>query len=773
MNAKKIMGAVLVALLAAALFVGAGAADEYDLGTVYTYTDLSAWTSGAFTAGDEFTSADGTQVITVITDGSGNPYFAENVKAGTVFTGAKYGTTDTVTFKLSAPSAPVVGLSGVVNIMGTTIADVSAVKFDAQSSIYINGMGLAFIDEDGVVYKASNSVYGSTLTFLSPGKWGVAALFPVGTTNYLGTSPAVGDVYYFTIAKTAAEITAVADTVNVGENIVLNIQYPGQSVAVVIFDDDSVNYISGQAGVSAQKNDQAKGDYVEVTLGMDGTASVAFEADVKGKAKFSLAFLDANNNNAVTAAPGNPKVTVDIKKGEITAVADEDSYFTGNGIALSGTTTAGSDLFFYIEGQNYPLTQVNTAGGHNFGTAQNPDVVAAHAWFTSEGDLEVENGAWTAVLDPVEINKYTTKKLIAGTYTVIVSTYDYGKDGPKKDTDGDILTMKESIMDVVYGTAAVTLTQPFIENVKANAVAIQELDYEITGTAYSAENINIYIFGTNYFLAAPATVDTDEETFEFTLKGGYTKNMAPGTYFYLIQHPMGDKLFNVWNNETSSITAAENNPFTADYADFFYAATAQSRVDNSTFIFNAYERGTNYAAQALLEEIAGQNIDDIFVQGTFEVEAQKLTINPIPAQVAKGSALTVSGTSNCGEGTEVIVNVLEGTFGATIKGDENAATFLTQKAVTKADGTWEAAIDTTKLKTGTYTVTVELNGQMFDSEAVEIVDKAPVTPEQPTDKPEQPTDKPEQPTEPKTPGFGALAALAGLGAVAVLLLRRE
>ena len=42
MNAKKIMGAVLVALLAAALFVGAGAAtDPTDVGTVYAYTNLS------------------------------------------------------------------------------------------------------------------------------------------------------------------------------------------------------------------------------------------------------------------------------------------------------------------------------------------------------------------------------------------------------------------------------------------------------------------------------------------------------------------------------------------------------------------------------------------------------------------------------------------------------------------------------------------------------------------------------------------------------------
>ena len=59
-------------------------------------------------------------------------------------------------------------------------------------------------------------------------------------------------------------------------------------------------------------------------------------------------------------------------------------------------------------------------------------------------------------------------------------------------------------MDATYGVAAVTLTQPFIENVKANAVAIQELEYEVTGTAYAADGIRYYIFGTNYFKAGDA-----------------------------------------------------------------------------------------------------------------------------------------------------------------------------------------------------------------------------------------------------------------------------
>ena len=54
MNAKKIMGAVLVALLAAALFVGAGAAAITDKGTYFAYQDditglEGVWQNGANT----------------------------------------------------------------------------------------------------------------------------------------------------------------------------------------------------------------------------------------------------------------------------------------------------------------------------------------------------------------------------------------------------------------------------------------------------------------------------------------------------------------------------------------------------------------------------------------------------------------------------------------------------------------------------------------------------------------------------------------------------
>ena len=70
MNAKKIMGAVLVALLAAALFVGAGAAADatYTSGkTVFVYQNLSSDFSGEWT--------NGVDTITAV-EGDGNYYFS-------------------------------------------------------------------------------------------------------------------------------------------------------------------------------------------------------------------------------------------------------------------------------------------------------------------------------------------------------------------------------------------------------------------------------------------------------------------------------------------------------------------------------------------------------------------------------------------------------------------------------------------------------------------------------------------------------------------------
>ena len=746
MNAKKIMGAVLVALLAAALFVGAGAAAEEEAaGTVFLYqttvgtiapgiysyngADVEVKAAGVYPLNlDKFVDgakySNGTAYIVVKFPNAG--FTAEGYASAT----EKY---DAMANGLIAGQKVVFTATPTVSSAGATVDAIIIYDADGIPTRYAANVGSDITYSNGVLTLNKG---------LTKGTYEIQAVLKKDN-KFVDTVEAgqlYGQKYSFTVYSTEPEITASADSVIINNFITVTITgKPGETFYLNApgFVIDAEKQLVAVGNAYGQTNainldGVANDDEAQIKLPNSGKVVVYLQAgDESGKKTITL----LNSQGAKEAS-----VNVQIAKGVITAVADEDSYFVGNPVGISGTTTAGSKLFFYIEGTNFPFTQLLNAD--------------------FEEAVDVENGKWTVVLDSAEITS-GAKTLVAGTYTVVVSTYD-NVTAPVAQTD-----LKDTVMGAVYGTAAITMKLPFLTGIEAAPVAIQETDYDITGTAYSADFVRIYVFGTNFFEATGnVPVDDDDETFEFTIPKGTTKDMAPGTYFYLIQHPMNDGLFNVWVNDT---------------ADFYYAATYDAgevnkdaaAYNDATFIFNAWKRGTNYAAQALLEAIAGQDIDDIFVQGTFEVEAQKLTINPIPAEVAKGTALTVSGTSNSGEGVEVIVNVLAGKFGATVKGDENSAIFLTAKAVTEDDGTFEAAIDTSKLPVGAYIVTVELGGQMYDSAAVSIVDKAPVTPVDPVDPVDPKPVDPVTPTEPETPGFGALAALAGLGAVAVLLLRRE
>ena len=735
MNAKKIMGAVLVALLAAALFVGAGAAvEETGKGTIFLYQkDLGTAYDSTYTCGDS---------TVVIKDG-----VVSTTDLSKFVNGGKY-TNGTAYFYVKLPNA---GFTAVGETTGTekydamangvfagdkvtftAVPDATIGTFEYAKFIIYTPKGNPLVYASGPAFDATAGTLEVETTGFAKGTYQIQAVFS-DTTGFAEITPneaLAGQLYNFEILSAKGAITASADTVISGN--VISVTITGEPEAVFSLDIDGFNWYAAQpAGTAA--GTESNGVVSGITLPNDGKITIYLIAGDDGKNTLTL--YDSNNDKA-----GSVDITV--QKGSITASADADYFFIGNPILLSGEMSVATPFLFYIEGTNFAFTPIDVL-----------DV---------DDEYDAVKGIWSAEIDSLAIETAAgngqMKGLVAGGYTIFVTNTP--------------AQTKEALMDGTYATVSVNMKQPFISNVEAAPVAIQGDDeYTITGMAEAADKVRLYVFGTSFFTTQEKNTDKGEFKFKLNIEDDTTDvmYMAPGTYFYLIQHPMNDELFNVWVNET---------------ADFYYAATNPAlniapgenaaAYDDANFIFNAFKRGTNYAAQALLNEISGQNIDDIFVQGTFEVEAQKLTINPIPAEVAKGTALTVSGYSNSGKGTEVIVNVLAGKFGATVKGDSNEAIFLTAKAVTKEDGTFEAAIDTSKLELGNYIVTVEIDQTTYDTAAVEIVAAAdkPDTPVDPVD-PVDPKPVDPQPTEPETPGFGALAALAGLGAVAVLLLRRE
>jgi PGF-CTERM protein len=160
--------------------------------------------------------------------------------------------------------------------------------------------------------------------------------------------------------------------------------------------------------------------------------------------------------------------------------------------------------------------------------------------------------------------------------------------------------------------------------------------------------------------------------------------------------------------------------------------------------------------------------DDLMWVGYIKVETPYVTLDPIES-VAVGEPLKVTGESNRKDGYAIVV---------TVTGPKE----LAPATVSVTNGTFEATFDTTDAPVGTYTVKADDGDGHSDMGTVDISlkPKPTATPEptataEPTTPPVPtvaPTATPE-PTPTKTPGFGAVFAIAGMLAIAYLVLRKR
>ena len=703
MNAKKIMGAVLVALLAAALFVGAGAAADDTKGKVIFVYQKDTGLDGTW--------ANGANTITFV----GGMITGENIVEGVYQQGDNTITVKYPTGIVSATATPTVSGAKPYNIIGgvyfggdTLSATAIFANTTATSPIkgfYVtqpNGVAVA----TGYDFKDVNGI--SVLA--STGEYKVQVLFDAANTffvDYMPQSYLIGkDVFTFTFVKEGdVLLTAAADSVVEGDALAVTITgQPGQKYTLIY-----EGFGIASLGVVTGTDNPAKSELV-------------FTMSNTGKAVIYLKALDKAGEFTLTVKGGDEDKTVDVEilEGEITAAADKDAYFIGQKITLSGTNTGKSDLFFYIEGQNFPLKKIPV------------------------GSASVESDStWEQEITYDDLKKVDNKKLDAGTYTIYVST---------KNIPG--VTEAKSLKP--YTTVSVYLKQPFLTaELKTNIVAIGS-DLIVTGTAESADEVMYYIFGNNFFDYNTTSVKQKDSSYKIELEIGTDVKMDAGQYFVVIQHPMYNTVFNI-----------------APVADkgIVLNITGNAEIDGETIILES-ERQTANAAEALCQALDTQNIDDLYVKATFIVAAPTATMNPVPSEVAKGTKLTVSGTTNLAPGEIITVEMLSTAFAAVPKEDVNAAAFIALTTKVQDDGTWEVTFDTSALNIDEYNIQATV-GEFITTAKVNVVEAAdkPDTPDTP-DVPDTP-DTPDTPTEPETPGFGALAALAGLGAVAVLLLRRE
>jgi len=477
--------------------------------------------------------------------------------------------------------------------------------------------------------------------------------------------------------------------------------------------------------------------YAKVKTSNSGTVTVGWQTSQATKDKKYTFRVERFDGSAYKS----DEVDVKIEKGTVTVVAAGDqSYFLGQEVKLSGTNSETDTVYLFITGPNLP-----SQGGKL--TDPRTGVVNGNAATFTTADV-LDDNTWEYKWQTANLN------IDAGTYTIYAVA-----------TPSD----KNNLADTQYATVSIIIRKPFVTAVASQSTIAQGDKFYIRGVAEGqpSPGVAIWILGKNYVLYETESVNNDG-SFEKEINQGITANMAAGQYFVVVQHPMYNDVLDVYPDGTRTYVVG---PY----------PTANSRI------FKLQGAGSlqgSDAAEALVTALDNSYVDDTYTKLQFLIEAPVIRISPI-TEKAVGEKFEISGTTNLAVDDEILVEVVSSSFSPTQKtqsGEFSGATGTVKvKKGTEGYNTWSFPVDTTTFKPDEYIV--QASGVTVDvttTALFNVVEKPPTTiptTMPPTTPPTTaPTTVPTTPTPtptPTSPGFGALVALVGLGAVAFLIVRRH
>lgn len=516
--------------------------------------------------------------------------------------------------------------------------------------------------------------------------------------------------------------------------------------------------------------------YAQVKLNSSGTRTVEFKTTKDTKDKKYTVRVERKVGNQFKS----DEVDIKVEKGDVTIVAAGDqSYYLGEEVKLSGTNSETDMTYLFVTGPNLP-----TLGA----SLKNPKQEINNNQPQSFDEADVQD-------DDTWEKKWQTQnlELDAGTYTI------YAVSAPND---------KDHLNDAEYDTVSLIIKKPYIQATASTSVIAKGDKLYIRGTAEGdpSKGVALWVLGKNKVMYDTESVN-DDMTFEKEYKEGVTKELYAGQYFVIIQHPMYNDEFDVY----------PDNPLNPQNVLGTYPTRGSQlfKIGGQGAL-----QGTD-AAEALVQAINNAMVDDTYTKLAFLVEEPKVTINPIGEQKV-GAKFDVSGTTNLAyDDNDLLVEITSSSFKPTDKsqsGEFSGATG-TVKVQQGTDGLnkWSFNVDASTFKPDEYIVRVSgvttdvVETSLFNvveagstqvkvsgspaanvtpvSSAVKnatsnatsnVTEKAPVLTEKPTTVATTvpPTQKPTtvpptpEPTK-KSPGFGILATLAGLGAVAFIMLRRN
>ncbi|MDN7012395.1 DUF3821 domain-containing protein [Methanoculleus sp. FWC-SCC3] len=585
-------------------------------------------------------------------------------------------------------------------------------------------------------WKQTNPI---NLTGLPLGTYTARAVWPSGSAD-LTDSNAVT----FNVVSGAVAITSNKD--NVVRNSDFAVTITGESethywVNVTTNVDNRPMIAPNQVGVVDLVNNGTAA-IVKTTAG--GTRTIALNTSATTDARTYTIEVRGPVDKNGTAIPDTTvrteSVRVRVEEGAVTITSSGTGvYYIGEEITFSGTSTDNDTVYLFMTGPNLH--------GNGVGLETlNPVTSGQEDNFT---DVEVEgDDTWSYEWNTAMLNRFPD----AGGYTVYAAAAPQGRN---------------DLSGVKYASTSIQLRSGFITATTSGATVARGDDLVITGTAQGNpdDGVKIWVFGRNYYgdfgrlEVINANVETDGTFEDDSL---ITDNLASGQYFVVVQHPMSGGFGVVARGDSIYRLGADGNP--------------------DVFVANLVGLQASEAANALIDALDSPYVDDTYVKLTFVIEEAQIFIDAIGDKAA-GSTFTISGTTNLAVGNDLNIEVTSAAFQPTSKTEASGFASVAGTAeVQEGDGvnTWSFEVDGTSFKPDQYIVRVEsIDADMTATANFNVVEEVPTT--QPTTPVE--TETPEEtPTETETteatpttqsPGFGALLALAGLGAVAFLVLRRD
>jgi PGF-CTERM protein len=594
------------------------------------------------------------------------------------------------------------------------------------------GVGLANIVANGTTFY-SDEVPLQNLeagTYTAQAKWTSAA-------DFYGKGFDSNTVT-FEIATKTLTVTANKDNVVRGNSFTVTIA--GESLKTYylfirdvggLAEEDYPFLIAGQNGVTdAPAITGASPIKANVSTNAGGTRSVQFNTNTAtDDRQYTIRVMDPARNSTYD------EVKVRVEQGDVTLTASGTGvYYIGEEVTLSGTCTDNDTVYLFLTGPNLNSNGVRLTGMLD-------DVVNGNASTFDTADVEGDD-TWSLKWNTGDIER----SLDAGGYTI------YAVSRPVD---------KAHLSDAKYATASVQLRSGFITATSSGAVVAKGDDLTLTGTAQGDPgNVAVWVFGKNMQLLAQSATVEDDGTFEYDIDN--TESFSAGQYFVVVQHPMMDKIFGIepgTGSQEGWIVGADGSGFTP---------------------VNIARLQASDAATALITALDSPNIDDTYVKLTFVVEEAQIFIDAIGDKAA-GSTFTITGTTNLAVGDTLNIEVTSAAFQPTSKSE--ASGFGSVAGVTtvqQGDGvnTWSFEVDGSSFKPDQYIVNVEsIETDTTSTATFNVVEAVPTTQTTPTETatgevtPTETATTEATPTQ--SPGFGALLALAGLGAVAFLVLRRD